>query len=83
MEQNYLSNSEFQIAAKLALGCHQYPTTTKFCIVCHEITDPKSTFCKKEYSTKRHNDLRDYIYAIATQGCLTAQRDKRDLYTYI
>jgi hypothetical protein len=24
--------------------------------------------------------LRDYIYAIATQGCLTAQREKRDLF---
>jgi hypothetical protein len=51
-----LSNSEFQIAAKLALGCHQYATTTKLCIVCHEITDRKghhSTFCKKENSTNK------------------------------
>lgn len=79
-----LSNNEFQIAAKLALGCNQYPTNSLFCTSCEEISDINghhATYCKKEVSTnKRHNDLRNYIYSIAIQGCLTAYMEKKDLF---
>jgi hypothetical protein len=78
-----LNNSEFQIAARLALGCQQYPRSTKYCKMCNEITDLKghhSTHCKKENSiNKRHNEIRDYIYQI-TQGCLAISKEENRLF---
>jgi hypothetical protein len=34
-----LTNNEYQISARLALGCNQYPETTIFCNVCNNLTD--------------------------------------------
>jgi hypothetical protein len=76
--------SEFQIAAKLALGCSQYPVTTIFCNICNEITDLKgdhATFYKKESSTnQRHDRIRDFIFSIASQGCLNVSKEMKNLF---